>query len=109
MWAKTRSRNGRIALFMVGYLLLVLLMILFATGGIGAAIAAARSGRAEMVAQAVLGALFVQAIISTNILGFGMNAVFADLELRRYPLSAADRRAARHLIGIMDPFWALFL
>lgn len=28
LWAKTRSRNGRIALFLTGYLLLLLLLVL---------------------------------------------------------------------------------
>jgi len=51
----------------------------------------------------------VEAIIAPLMLGFGMNAVFSDLELRRYPLSALDRRLARHCIGLLDPFWFLFL
>src|SRR5207248_6764838 len=102
LWAKTRSRNGRIALFLAGYLLLVLVISLLATGGIGAAMLAVRSGKAETVAQAVLGGIFFQALISSNILGFGMNAVFSDAELRRYPVTASDRRISRHLIGILD-------
>ena len=109
LWAKTRSRNGRIALFLSGYLLLLLLLVLLAFGGFGAAFAAVRSGKALFVASAVLSGLFVQAIISTNILGFGMSTVFGETELRRYPLSAADRRLARHLTTIVDPFWCLFL
>ncbi len=43
LWAKTRSRNGRIALFLAGYLLLVLLIALLASGGFGAAMVAVRS------------------------------------------------------------------
>jgi hypothetical protein len=109
LWAKTRSRNGRIALFLAGYLLLVLLIALLASGGFGAAMVAVRSGKAERVAQAALTALFLEAVLAANILGFGMNAVFPDTELRRYPLAAADRRIARHLTGILDPFWFLFL
>jgi hypothetical protein len=109
LWAKTRSRNGRIALFLSGYLLLVLLLILLGAGGMGAAIAAVKAGRTALIAQAVFGGIFVQAVISSNILGFGLNAVFSDTELRRYPLAAADRVVARHLIGILDPFWFLFL
>ena len=109
LWAKTRSRNGRIALFLTGYLLIVLLMVFLGMGGIGAAIVAVRSGKAEQMAQAVLSGIFFQAILSTNILGFGMSAVFSETELRRYPLSAADRRLARHLASILDPFWFLFL
>src|SRR5437870_3775542 len=78
-------------------------------GGIGAAMVAVRTGKAELVAQAVLGGLFIQAIIATNIMGFGMSAVFSDTELRRYPLSALDRRVTRHLSSLLDPFWFLVL
>ena len=109
LWAKTRSRNGRIALFLAGYLLLVLLIALLASGGFGAAMLAIRSGKAEPIAQGVLTALFLEAVLAANILGFGMSAIFSETELRRYPLTAADRRIARHLMGILDPFWFLFL
>jgi hypothetical protein len=109
LWAKTRSRNGRIALFLAGYLVLVGALALLLTGGFGAALLAVRSGKAEMVSRAVLGGIFLEAALASNILGFGLNAIFSDLELRRYPLSASDRRIARHLIGIADPFWLLFL
>jgi hypothetical protein len=109
LWAKTRSRNGRIALFITGYLILVGALILLTTGGFGAAMLAVRSGKAEKVAQAILGGIFLEAAFASNVLGFGLNAIFSDLELRRYPLRASDRRLARHLTGIVDPFWLLFL
>jgi hypothetical protein len=109
LWAKTRSRNGRIALFVIGYLLFTAVAAIFSLGGFGAGMVAVKSGKGEALAQALLGGLFVQAILSANILGFGMSAVFADSELRRYPLTATDRRMARHLTGILDPFWFLFL
>src|SRR5471030_849240 len=109
LWAKTRSRNGRIAIFLAGYILLVMLIALLTSGGFGAAMIAVRSGRAEMVARVALFALFAQALIATTILGFGMNAIFSETELRRYPLKSSERRIARHLIGIADPFWFLFL
>jgi hypothetical protein len=110
MWAKTRTRNGKIAIFFTGYLLLVLLLALFGAGGIGAGFGAVRVGKAELVAQIVLTALFCQAIMASILLGFGMNAVFTEVELRRYPVTALDRRVARHLIGIVDPFWlAIFI
>ena len=108
LWAKTRSRNGRIALFLAGYLLLVLLIALLSTGGFGAGLLAVRSGKAEQIAQGVLSVLFLETVLAANILGFGMSAIFAETELRRYPLTAADRRIARHLTGILDPFWFLF-
>jgi hypothetical protein len=109
LWAKTRSRNGRIALFLSGYLLLLMLIMLMAFGGFGAAMAAVQSGKALAIAQAALAGLFIQAVISTNLLGFGMSTIFSETELRRYPLTASDRRLARHLTGILDPFWFLFL
>ena len=109
MWAKTRSRNGKIALFITGYLLLVLFMVLLGAGGFGAGIAAVRSGKGQLVAQLVLSGLYLEALISTVVLGFGVNAVFSDTELRRYPLLASERWLARHCIGILDPFWFLVL
>ena len=109
LWAKTRSRNGRIALFLAGYLILVAVVILLTSGGFGAALIAVRSGKGETVAQAVLSGIFLEAVLASNILGFGLGAIFSDAELRRYPLHAGDRRVARHLTGIVDPFWILFL
>ena len=109
LWAKTRSRNGRIALFMVCYLLLVLLIALLASGRFAAALVAVRTGKAELVAQAVLSGLYVEAVVAAVILGFGVNAIFSEAQLRRYPLKAQERRVARHLIGILDPFWFLIL
>ncbi len=109
LWARTRSRNGRIALFFVGYLIFVLVVVLLGAGGLGAGIAAVRLGKAQMLAQAVLASLFLQTLLATVIMGFGMNAMFSETELRRYPLTALERRLTRHLIGIIDPFWFLSL
>jgi hypothetical protein len=109
LWAKTRSRNGRIALFFSGYLLFILVVSLLVAGGFGAGIVAVRSGKAELVAQIVLGSVYVQALIASISLGFGMNSIFSDLELRRYPVRAAERFVVRHIIGIVDPFWMFFL
>jgi hypothetical protein len=107
LWARTRTRNGRIALFFVGYLLFVLVAVLLGAGGLSAAMLAVRSGKAETVAQIVLGSLFFQALMATVIMGFGMNATFSETELRRYPVSALERRLTRHLIAMVDPFWFL--
>ena len=109
MWAKTRTRNGKIAMFMVGYTLMVLVIALFAAGGFGAAALAVRSGRTEMITRLALTSLFLQALFTTVLMGFGLGAIFSDVELRRYPVTAAERRLVRHLIGIIDPFWALTL
>ena len=59
MWAKTRSRAGRIALFFVGLLSFLLLQGFVTAGGLGAAVVAIRSGEAEQVVQILLSALFL--------------------------------------------------
>lgn len=107
LWAKTRTRNGKIALMFAGYVLLVFFLVIFSLGGIGAGILAVRSGKGHTMAAGVLGGLYGQALFATVLMGFGMNAVFADTELRRYPILARDRRIARHFIGLADPFWIL--
>src|ERR1017187_1943048 len=82
LWAQTRTRNGRIALFLAGYLFAVLILVLVTAGGFGAAMIAVRSGQAEAVAQAVLGGLFLNALIASVVAGFGINTAFTDLALR---------------------------
>jgi len=109
MWARTRSRNGKIALFAIGYFLAVLVAAVLAAGGLGAGIVAIRSGKAESMAQAVLSGLFVNAILGSVLLGFGMNSVFSDAELRRFPLRERERFVARHFLGMADPFWFFIL
>ncbi len=109
LWAKRRTRGGKIVLFMAGYLLLVGAMAVLAAGGLGAGILAVKTGQAERIAQGVLTGLFAWAVITSVMLGFGMNAAFTDAELRRYPLKSRERRFARHFTGAVDPFWFLFL
>jgi hypothetical protein len=109
MWARMRTRNGKIALFVAGYLALALFGLLMAGGGVSAGVAAIRSGQGELIAGVVLTAVYFQALISTVLLGFGINAVFTETELRRYPVTARERFVARHCIGILDPFWFLVL
>lgn len=109
LWARVRTRNGKIALFLAGYLLLVFFLMLFSLGGIGAGVAAVRAGKAHALAAGLLGGLYLQALFGTVLMGFGINAVFSDIELRRYPLLALERRFARHFLGILDPFWFLIV
>lgn len=109
MWAKTRSRNGRIALFFTGYIVLILVGALLGAGGIGAGMAAVKMGKSGMVAKAVLTSVYSGAVMWTLLLGFGMNAVFSETELRRYAMAARERRLVRFFIGIADPFWLLIL
>jgi hypothetical protein len=109
MWAKTRSRNGKIALFVIGYLLLVMGAGLLALGGLGAGIVAIQTGKAETMLRVVLSGLLINAVMATILLGFGMSAVFSEAELLRYPLRQRERFVARHFLGIVDPFWILVL
>jgi hypothetical protein len=109
LWAQTRTRNGRIALFFTGYAFAVLILILMTAGGIGAAMLAVRSGQAEKIAQAVLGGLFLNALLGSVVTGFGINTAFTDQALRRYAIGARDRLAARHLTGILEPVWIFVL
>ncbi len=109
LWAKTRTRNGKIALFFSGYLLLVMVLFLLSLGGFSAGVTFVRSGKGTLVAAAVLTGIGLQGLLSTVVLGFGISTIFADTELRRYPIKARERRLVRHLIGILDPFWFLFL
>jgi hypothetical protein len=108
LWANTRTRNGKIALFFAGYLLLVMVIALLAAGGTGAGMVAIKSGKGAVLAGAMLTGIFAQGLLASVILGFGMANIFSEYELRRYPLRAAERRVTRHFIGIADPFWILF-
>jgi|SRR5579871_438784 len=109
MWAKTRTRNGKMALFFAGYILLVMAIAIFASGGIGTGIAAVRLGHGSTMAAVLLGGMYLQATLASVLLGFGMNVIFSDAELRRYPLGSGERLLVRHLVGILDPFWYLIL
>jgi hypothetical protein len=109
LWAQIRTRNGRIVLFLIGYFLAVLLIAFFAAGGFDAGIVAVRSGKAELVARIALGSVYVNALMIAVLLGFGVNSAFTDLALRRYPITANERLAARHLIAFLDPVWFIVL
>src|SRR5689334_22314183 len=85
LWAQTRTRNGRIALFLCGYMLAILILLLVTAGGYSAAMVAVRSGKAEFVAQAVLGGLFLNALMISVVTGFGINMAFTETALRRLP------------------------
>src|ERR1041385_3554327 len=110
MWAQVRLRNGKIVLFLVGCLPAALLIPrLLAGGGIGAAVAAIQSGRAEFVARLLLGIFFAEALLISLLLGFGMNKIYSDEALRRFPLTAVERLAGRQFIGVLEPLWLLAL
>jgi hypothetical protein len=105
LWAQTRSRNGKVALFFAGYLLAILIVVLLSIGGFGAAMASIRLGKADIVARIVLGAFFLNAMLIAVILGFGMNPAFSDSALRRFPITAMERLIARQLTSLLEPIW----
>ena len=90
---------------MSGYLLLIVTIALLAAGGLGAGAIAVRAGRATEIAAIALFGVYLCATIGTVILGFGLNAIFAESEMRRYPLRARERELARHIVAMLDPYW----
>ena len=110
LWANVRTRNGKIALFLACYLFAVLIFVLLAMAGFGAGLATLRSRHAElMIARVVLGGFFLNGLFASIALGVGMNATFSDTALRRYPLSAFERLAARQMLAFLEPLWMLVL
>ncbi len=109
MWAQARLQAGRVALVVVGVLLVCLVAAMLALGGLGAAVEAVRLGKGELVAAIVLSTFFVFALFGALILGAGINPTFSDAALRRYPLSSFERLGARHLVGPLEPLWIFVL
>jgi hypothetical protein len=109
LWATARSRMGKVTLLLVGYLFAVLLAAFLLVGGVGAAVAAARAGKTELVLRVVLGGFFLNAVLTAIILGVGVNPAFSDAALRRFPLRTRERFVARHVTAILDPMWLLVL
>lgn len=109
VWAHARSGRGRVVLLIVGYFVAASAAAVFALGGIAAATASIRAGRGMLVAQILLTAVYVNATVGAVFLGVLVNPVFSDSTLRRYPLSAAGRVAARHVAALLEPLWLLVL
>jgi len=109
LWAHSRSKNGRIALLLAGYILGALVFLFFNFGGQAVAVAGVKLGHGEEIARLILSSLFVSGIFTSLALGVGPRLAFSEQVLRRYPLSTAGRFAARHLIGLLDVMWLLLL
>jgi hypothetical protein len=62
-----------------------------------------------LVARVVLGGFYVTAMLAAIVLGIGVNPAFSDGALRRYPLSAVQRLAARQLTAFLEPLWMFIL
>jgi hypothetical protein len=107
IWAQARTTSGRMAMLFVIYLILLLVGLFLVLGGAATAVAGIRSGEGETIARGTLTGLMVSAIITSLVFGVGPRTAFADEVLRRYPLNAFERNAARHFVGIIDPIWFL--
>lgn len=107
LWAQVRLRQGKIVVFIAGYLLAGFIGLLLAAGGIGAAFASIMIGQAEPVARLLLGGFFVNLLFISVLLGFGLSRIFAESSLRRYPLSPLEQIAARQFLGVLEPLWLL--
>lgn len=109
LWAQVRLRRGKIAVFVVGYLLACCLAATLFMGGVGAGLASIRAGRAELVARGLLAAFSGIGVVASLVLGIGVNPAFSDAVLRRYPVSPVGRFLARRLTAFLDPLWIILL
>ena len=108
-WAAARSRNGRVVVAVGSTLAIAVSAVFLGLGGVGGAVAAVRAGQSQRVALGILTTVYLLATAGSMFLGIGATATFSNQTLRRYPLSAAERFAARHLTGFLDPLWAVCL
>ena len=109
IWAQARSSQGMISVLLALYLLGALGALLFAFGGVGAAIAAITLGQGESICRWMLTSLYANGFGLSLLFGFGARAAFTDGALRRFPFAARQRFLIRHGIGIFDPVWTLLV
>lgn len=109
IWAQARSSQGMISALLALYLLGALGALLFAFGGVGAAIAAIELGQGESICRWMLTTLYANGFGLSLLFGFGARAAFTDGALRRFPLEGRQRFLVRHGIGIFDPVWTLLI
>lgn len=109
LWAHVRSRQGRVAIFVLVHLLALCGVGLLSFGGVAAAQAAVHLGRPHAVASLALGGVFVHAVVAAVVLGAGVKDAFADRTLRRYPLSTGQRFVGSNLATLLEPTWVFVL
>src|SRR5688572_7768531 len=80
-WAQIRHSTGRILWFAFVQALMALAAVLFAIFGLGSLIVAVRLGRGESMAQVILAIVYVNALVSSVVFGFGLNQAFSDRSL----------------------------
>jgi hypothetical protein len=102
------SRSGIAWLALVTFGLLLVIMVV-AVGGIGAIAGGVSAGRGEEIARIAFGALFLNMLISSTLLGFGLNQVFSDDVLRRFPLTRIERIIVRQMLALLEPLWLIAL
>src|SRR4029079_14506084 len=78
IWAGARTGSGRVALFFLLYLLLLIFGLFFGLGGFGAAVAGVQLGKGEAIARGTLTGLLVRAIMTSLFFGIGSRAAFSD-------------------------------
>ena len=105
IWAQARSSSGRIVVFILVTLFLLIVGVVFAVVGLGAAVAGAHVGRAEVITRGVLSGFHLSAVMTSLFFGLGPRAAFSETVLRRFPLTSRERLLIRHLIGLIDPIW----
>jgi hypothetical protein len=107
LWAQARVRNGKAALFIMGYLLLCLLVLIFVFSGMGVAMTPVQTGKAGTLIGFLLSFFFMGSTLAAVVLGSGMDSVFSIMALRRYPISTAECFVVRHISACLEPLWLL--
>jgi hypothetical protein len=105
LWSRARTSRGRLTLAMVGYGIVMAASLLQGIGGFRLAAFGASIDHPREVATIVLSSLSLIVAIAALGFGLGTQRAFSDQHLRRFPLTSAQRFAARFLIGILDPVW----
>ena len=106
-WAQIRNNPGRLAWFILVQVILLFAGLVAAVFAFGALAVAAQLERAESIVRTILSALFLNALVTSLVLGYGLNQAFSDKALRRYPFSFTDRFVIRHLLGLFEPLWLI--
>jgi hypothetical protein len=107
IWAHARGSSGRILLLIAMTVFFSIVGLVFGVVGLGAAVAGAQLGRAEVVTRGVLSGFHLSAVLTSLFFGLGARGAFSEPVLRRFPLTARGRIFIRHLIALIDPIWSI--
>jgi hypothetical protein len=106
-WAQIRRSSGRLIWFIVVQVALGVIGVMAAIFGFGALVVAVQLGRAESIVQTILSVIFLNALVTSLVLGYGLNQALSDKSLRHYPLSYTERFVIRHMLGLFEPLWLI--